>query len=60
MPSYLVIHNAETLANLMEKCDRPSPVSVLDQCFSEDIISPHSTSVEYGMISNTPNMAFFS
>ncbi|XP_039138012.1 uncharacterized protein LOC120275484 isoform X3 [Dioscorea cayenensis subsp. rotundata] len=47
MPSYLVIHNAETPENLMEKCDRPSPVSVLDQCFSEDIISPHSTSVEY-------------
>ncbi|KAM0938839.1 hypothetical protein DsansV1_C22g0172291 [Dioscorea sansibarensis] len=46
-PSYLLINNAETPENLMEKCDRPSPVSVLDQFFSEDIISPQSTSVEY-------------
>lgn len=46
-PSYLLINNAETPENLMEKCDRPSPVSVLDQLFSEDIISPQSTSVEY-------------
>lgn len=53
MPSTLFIHNAEAPDNLIDKPERPSPVSVLEPFFSEDVGSPQSASLGYSMISNT-------
>ncbi|XP_038979646.1 uncharacterized protein LOC103717439 [Phoenix dactylifera] len=40
--------------NISEKLDRPSPVSVLEHFFSEDIISPESTTVEQAEVPIQP------
>ncbi|KAH7690748.1 hypothetical protein IHE45_02G070500 [Dioscorea alata] len=47
MPSTLFIHNAEAPDNLIDKPERPSPVSVLGPFFTEDVGSPQSASLGY-------------
>ncbi|ERM95013.1 uncharacterized protein LOC18422996 [Amborella trichopoda] len=41
--SYSLIHEAEALESICEKPELPSPISVLDPSFHEDVLSPASS-----------------